>query len=183
MKIVSKIIRKNLIVRCRADDKNAFNILMQPYERALRGYLLKLTGDEEITKDLLQEAFLKIWVGLKNYNESGKFRQWIFTIAHNVFVDYLKKFKSFEELEQEEYFASSAETPLELLIEKEKKERLEAAINKLPVKQKEVLVLRFSCGLKFREIAGVTSQPLNTVLGLMHSAKNNIKKNLEKENE
>jgi len=183
MKIVNKIIRNNLIKRCRAGDKNAFNSLIAPYSRALFGYLIKVVQNEEIAKDLMQETLIKIWIGLKNYNEEKKFRQWIFTIAHNVFVDYLKKVNGAEPVGKDINFLSDENTPLNILIKKETLQNLSEVIDKLPLKQKEILMLRITANLKFKEIAEITGQPLNTVLGLMHQAKNNIKKLLKEKNE
>ncbi len=180
MKIVNEIFRNNLIKRCRTGDKNAFKELVKPYGKSLFGYFIKITQDEEAAKDLMQETLIKIWKGLENYNEKNKFRQWVFSIAHNVAVDYLRR-ASVELTQESSNTLKDQATPLEALIKKEEKELLNMAIETLPLQQKEIVLLRYVANLKFKEIAEALNLPLNTVLSGMHYAKIKLKKFLSEE--
>jgi len=134
-------------------------------------------------EDLFQETLIKVWKGFKTYNERNKFSSWLFSIAHNVAVDSIRresaknKISSFEDVQT----LASDYNPLNAYLEKETNELVMAAVNKLSEKQKQVFLLRQHSDMTFKEISKVTNQPLNTVLGHMHYAVSGIRKKLSKE--
>ena len=161
----------------------AFGKLIQVYRIQLFSYLLRLCGDRMTAEDLFQETLIKVWKGFKSYNEQNKFSSWLFSIAHNVAVDSIRKesakstVRSFEDVQT---FAGD-NNPHNTLVEKEINELVMAAVSKLSEKQKQVFLLRQHSGMTFKEISKATNQPLNTVLGHMHYAVSRIRKKLSKE--
>jgi len=134
-------------------------------------------------EDLFQETLIKVWKGFKSYNERNKFSSWLFSIAHNVAVDSIRKesakpqIRSFEDAQT----FKSDNNPYDIFVEKEVNELVMAAVSTLSEKQKQVFLLRQHSGMTFKEISKVTNQPLNTVLGHMHYAVAGIRKKLSKE--
>jgi RNA polymerase sigma-70 factor (ECF subfamily) len=134
-------------------------------------------------EDLFQETLIKVWKGFKSYNEQNKFSSWLFSIAHNVAVDSIRResakpqFRSFDEVQT----FTSDNNPHNTIVEKETNELVMAAVSTLSEKQKQVFLLRQHSDMTFKEISEVTNQPLNTVLGHMHYAVTRIRKKLSKE--
>ena len=161
----------------------AFGKLIQVYRILLFSYLLRLCGDRMTAEDLFQETLIKVWTGFKSYNEQSKFSSWLFSIAHNVAVDSIRKesaknkIRSFDDLQT---FTSDS-NPHNTYVEKETNELVIAAVSKLSGKQKQVFLLRQHSGMTFKEISKETNQPLNTVLGHMHYAVSRIREKLSKE--
>ena len=165
------------------NDAAAFGKLIQDYRIQLFSYLHRLCGDRMAAEDLFQETLIKVWKGFNSYNEQNKFSSWLFSIAHNVAVDSIRKesakppVRSFEDVQT----ITSDNNPHNIFVEKETNELVMAAVSTLSEKQKQVFLLRQHGGMTFKEISKATNQPLNTVLGHMHYAVTGIRKKLSKE--
>ena len=135
-----------------------------------------------LAEDLFQETLIKVWKGLSNYNEQNKFSSWLFSIAHNVAVDSArsKEVRNKQKTTNDNYSYQSNSDPHSDFIATETREILMSAVDTLPDKQKEVFLLRLHSGMQFKEIAELTKQPLNTVLGHMHYAVSKIRKKVSK---
>ena len=180
-------LEKELINKCRAGDAEAFGKVIQPYRRQLFSYLFRLSRNKMTAEDLFQETLIRVWKGFKSYNEQNKFSSWLFSIAHNVTIDLLRKpVSKFTDQPLESVIGKTNENednPHNTLVAKEVSELVMSAVNELPGRQKEVFLLRQHSGMTFKEIATVTNQPLNTVLGHMHYAVSKIRKKMSKEYE
>jgi RNA polymerase sigma-70 factor (ECF subfamily) len=165
-------LEKQLLKRCRANDQAAFGSLINIYRKRLFSYLLRLSGNKPLAEDLFQETLIKVWKGLKNYNEQNKFSSWLFSIAHNVAVDSMRskgvRNKLLYTNDSDSYLSNS--DPHSEFTATETKEIIVQAVSELPVNQKQVFLLRQHGGMTFKEIAKTMNQPLNTVLGHMHYA-------------
>ncbi|MDR1022629.1 MAG: sigma-70 family RNA polymerase sigma factor [Prevotellaceae bacterium] len=71
-------------------DGEAFGVLVEAYRSPVLRFLLHLCGDEELSKDLAQEAFLKAWLNIRSFRAAAKFSTWLFRIAYNAFYDYAR---------------------------------------------------------------------------------------------
>lgn len=164
-------LENRLIERSGKGDAAAFGELVGIYRRRLYSYLIKLSGDRNAAEDIFQETLIKVWNGIKKYDDRQKFASWLFSIAHNCSIDYLRKKKladtTFVELKEETVLTKDAQ---DLYSSKELKERLDIELNQLPFKQRQVFFLRQFGELSFKEIAEITKEPLNTVLSHMHYA-------------
>ena len=137
------------------------------------------------TEDLFQETLIRVWKGLKTYNEKNKFSSWLFSIAHNTAIDLLRSpvSKYTGQTLESAIINTNEDNPHNTLVAKETSELVMSAVNELPEKQKEVFLLRQHSGMTFKEIAETTNQPLNTVLGHMHYAVSKIRKKMSEEYE
>jgi RNA polymerase sigma-70 factor (ECF subfamily) len=175
-------LEEQLLKRCRANDQAAFGSLINIYRKQLFSYLLRLSGNKMLAKDLFQETLIKVWKGLNNYNEQNKFSSWLFSIAHNVAVDSARSIevRNKHMSTNDNYSYQSNSDPQSDFITTETREILMSAVDTLPDKQKEVFLLRLHSGMQFKEIAELTKQPLNTVLGHMHYAVSKIRKKVSR---
>lgn len=174
-----------LINRCKAGDGEAYRQLMNSHRKKLFGYLWRFSGSRTIAEELFQETLIKAWNGIRNYSHQKKFSSWLFTIAHNIAMDNLRKkrnSKQFVEID-EASIEHSCPNPEDLLIAKETIDRINQSISNLSDKQKAVFLLRQNGEMSFKEISESMNEPLNTVLSHMHYAVKKIRKQIEKENE
>ena len=170
-----------LIRAYRKGDDQAFEQLLKKYERPLYAFIFRYVNEKQTAEDLFQQIWIKVLRALDSYDERGKFGSWLFGIANNNCIDYLRSkavsskddFASEQGLDQ---FANHDVLPDEALLQGEQHRWLEEAIQTLPDDQKEVLLLRLYSEMPFKEIAEKLNCPLNTVLGRMHYAVGHLKK-------
>jgi len=72
-------------------DRKAFNQLVEIYQSPIRRFFFNLTGgDEELSKDLAQDTFIKAWLKINSFRATAKFSTWLYRIAYNIFYDYVR---------------------------------------------------------------------------------------------
>ncbi|MFA5751156.1 MAG: RNA polymerase sigma factor [Candidatus Paceibacterota bacterium] len=148
------------------DDKS-FEEIVEEYTPLLFNFIAKIAGRDNAS-DLIQETFIKIWKNLKRFNpKKASLKTWIFTIARNTAIDFLKKKKSlvFSELEDEEIENLEEESPLpdEVFETKENRELLKNLLEDLPANYKILILLYYEEEMTFEEIAKIMNRPLNTI--------------------
>jgi RNA polymerase sigma-70 factor (ECF subfamily) len=173
-----------LLDKCLNGDGAAFKQLLNIYRVQLFGYLWRFSKSRFEAEEMLQETLIKVWKGLKKYNHQQKFSSWLFTIAHNVAMDTLRRKKlSSNVIEFDENTEFDNSNPHDELVVKERMEIINNSIENLSEKQKSVFLLRQHGEMTFKEIAEATNQPINTVISHMHYAVKKIKKQLAIEDE
>lgn len=159
-----------LIERFRRGDADAFADLVRPWRRRLAGYLARMCGDAGHADDLAQETLMRVWRGLRWYDDRTRFGSWLFTIAHHVTIDHARRQARAPALVGEPPEVAAPADPSGELMARELAQLLADGVEKLPEKQRRVFLLRQHGTLKFREIAELTGEPLSTVLGHMSYA-------------
>ena len=181
-----------LIARFLNGDKTAFEKLINQYRQQLYSYLCRMVNDSEAAKDLFQDVMMNVLKSLPKYQDKQKFSNWLYSIAHNLAMNYIGKQHRKSEIMMNNtvigfdtvLFDSRADesfSPDEILKKKELKGILKFSIEKLPIEQKQILLLREHSGLSFKEIASIVNCPLNTVLGRMRYALLNLRKIINQE--
>jgi RNA polymerase sigma-70 factor (ECF subfamily) len=135
-------------------------------------------------EEAFQEIFLRIHQKLDRYESKERFAAWLFTVAHRVCIDELRKQKRRGWLLFGQKFVEPADR-LDLEAElnrNQMKGRIASCLEKLDSNQKEVFLLRIHGNLMFREIAQMLNTPLNTVLARYHQAVITMKQSLQREN-
>jgi RNA polymerase sigma-70 factor (ECF subfamily) len=150
-----------------------FGVLIERYEKSLRRYLVRLTGwGEEETEDILQEAFIKVYRHLNDYDEQMKFSTWIYRITHNQAIDIIRSsqarpFLSSVSLEEIANLMPAEEEIERSLHWKNDLERVRKVIAELPLQYREVLILRFLEEKSYEEIVDILKKPKGTVATLI----------------
>lgn len=171
-------------------NEACLEMLIKRHKRKIFTTIYLIVNDRYIAEDLFQETFIKVIQMLKSekYNEEGKFLPWVVRIARNMAIDYFRKSKrapTITDADGEDIFKFielADENREEQIIRNQTEKQLRHLINLLPEEQKQVLVLRHYGDLSFKEIADITHVSINTALGRMRYALNNMRKMmLEKE--
>ena len=145
-----------LIRRIQAGDRVAGDTLIERYYAAILRYCARHTACIQTAEDLTQEVFLHLFRTIGSYREQGQFRAYLYRIAYCLCVDAARQRKT-EPLPED---MTDTAAPFETVENRDMAERLLAS---LPPEQREAVWLRYGEGLKYREIAAVTGQPLRTV--------------------
>lgn len=153
--------------------------LLTPWNDPIFGFLLAALRHRADAEDAAQETFIRVVRGLPRYAHRGEFRAWIFRIARNqAALTATRRHRVVARetgVEPEELNAFPAAENDDVLVAAERAAELRAAIATLPAAEREVVRLRLDDDLKFREIAGRTGAPLNTVLGRMRHAAHRLR--------
>lgn len=168
------------------NDNRAFDALVNRYRDKVYNQIFYTVKDEELANDLFQDTFVKVLLMLREgkYNEEGKFSAWLMRVTCNIVMDYFRKrpamvdnigndgnsYDIFNRIELSE--PSSEHT----LVEQQVKDSAVKLMNSLPETQREILEMRFYQDLSFKEIAEQKGMSINTALGRMHYAVNNMRK-------
>lgn len=153
-------------------DEKSLEILIKRYLKPIYSFTYRYAGNSYDAEDITQEVFVKMWRNLKKFKRRKSFKTWIFTIAKNTSIDWLKKKKTilFSEFENEagenmltETLVDPAPLPQELLERAGVAQMLSSAMERLSSKYRMVLFLRYNDHFTFKEIAETLREPLNTV--------------------
>ncbi|MBO5187848.1 MAG: RNA polymerase sigma factor [Alistipes sp.] len=153
-------------------DDTAFEYLFNRYRDAILRLLVQRAGSSEDADDLLQETFIKVYLRLDRYNPDYTFGQWVYTIARNTFIDYVRRRQ--EELPIDERFsapASTAPTPEENVIRLQERSQIEHCLESLSPRYGRLIRMRFLEEYSYEEIAEKLALPLGTVKTQIHRAR------------
>lgn len=163
---------RRLVELVLAGDNTAFEYLFDRYHEAIRRLFMQRMGGARDVDDLLQETFVKVYVNLHRYNAAYMFGQWVYTIARNTFVDYVRRRQ--DDLPIDERFAapaSSAPTPEESVINGQQRRQLENYLERLSPRYRKLIEMRFFEEYSYEEIAAKLDLPLGTVKTQIHRAR------------
>lgn len=165
------------------EQQQALNLIMRKYGERLYWHIRKLTQDHDDTDDLLQNTFVKAWKSLDSFREDSKMFTWLYRIATNETLNYLKKKQlratlslssQAKEIENriigDKYFSGDT---LQLALQK--------AIAKLPPKQKAVFNMRYFDELKYEEISEIMDISVGSLKASYHHAFNKVQASIKEE--
>jgi RNA polymerase sigma-70 factor (ECF subfamily) len=146
-------------------------ILFERHHLALYNFFVRLTGNRSVGEDLVQEVFFRILKYRYTYQGQSSFTIWMYQIARNSHIDYLRKRKEEIPLDDQRNEAAAQElTPTEEMEKTEEIALLRKALSMLPLKKRQVLVLSRFQDLKYREIAELFGWHTGTVKAHIHRA-------------
>jgi RNA polymerase sigma-70 factor (ECF subfamily) len=154
-------------------DKDSYGRLVDSYSERIINYLARMTGSRYDAEELAQDAFVRAYFALHSYRPQYRFSTWLFKIATNLCINYLKKHKRFAHVDD---YQDQDGRPLWVMpdpssygnpsLEAERRElgrEIQEAVNQLPSAYRIVVILRHIHGLSYQEIAEVTDLPMGTV--------------------
>lgn len=141
--------------RAQQGDHRAFGELVRRHQDRIFRFILRLTGSREEAMDLTQDTFMKAWQALAGWRADAPFHSWLYRIAHNAAMDLLRRRQAlvFEPLDEDIVVPDEGPTPDEQLHTRQRYALLEAALQRLPVAHREILLLREIDGLSYAEIS------------------------------
>jgi RNA polymerase sigma-70 factor (ECF subfamily) len=147
--------------------------IFERYHLKIFNYVLKMTRNKEVSKDITQEVFYKL-IKHRNTYKQTKFSPWIYTIARNLCNDYYKTVshtqKSIEQINYKTMDVENDDT-----VPKELTEHLQLALNKLSTSDKELIIMSRYQGIKYDEIAIITNSNVGAVKTKIHRALHKLK--------
>ncbi len=170
-----------LMERYRTGDVAAFDMLYRRHKDALYRYLLRLSYRPDAAEDVFQDAWSKIVKARQSYRPTAAFRTFLFRVAHNCFIDYLRRNQRHElsagvDPDRE----LSAEPDPETLTEHALlRQRLDLAMKNLPQEQREAWLLHAEGGLNLDEIADVTGVNRETAKSRIRYANRKLREQLD----
>ena len=157
---------KSLCRRVKKADKNAACELLKIYYPDIFAYLRRLCGSRHDAEDLTQQTFLKVWSSLDGFAGRSKFSTWLYRIAHNTFLDWLRKNAVSSKSRPDQWWQECIDKnhgPFVNVAERQLALRLYQAVGQLDEDKKHVVHLHYYQGLSIRETAKVLNIATSTV--------------------
>ncbi len=164
------------MLQVRDGDLGKLGYLFERHHVFLYNFLLRLTGSREVSEDLVQDVFFRMLKYRHTYLGKNKFTLWMFQIARNAHIDFFHKRKrEAPGIDNNENMVSKDPNPTEMVEQDEEVVLLNSALTKLPLEDREVLLLSRFQNLKYKEIAGLLGCAEGTVKGRVHRAIKNLR--------
>ena len=146
LKLVDQVLKGNI---------DSFNILVNKYELSILKFTYNMIRDKEAAEDITQEVFIIVYKKIYTYNREYKFSSWVFQIARNKCIDFMRKYKRVYEanIDNEKDNSSKDISPEAMAELRETKREIQKFINTLEEIDREILVLRYSEEITFIEMA------------------------------
>ncbi|MDQ2746222.1 MAG: sigma-70 family RNA polymerase sigma factor [Acidobacteriota bacterium] len=168
-----------LITNALGGREDNFEELVRRYQRPITGYVYRMLNNYDASLDVTQEVFIKVYNSLNRYSSEYKFSTWLYRIAHNAAIDWMRR----NSVVQQSIEAENADGTYQIQIEspqpnpEQMRERsewrteIETVVKCLPPVYRELILLRHTQDLSYDEIAEVTNLPLGTVKNRLFRAR------------
>jgi RNA polymerase sigma-70 factor (ECF subfamily) len=180
---------EEIIISYLNGNKDSFTEIVNRYIKIIYNFIYRLIGNEKVAEDLTQEVFLKAWKNIKGFDTEKSFRTWIFSIARNTAIDYLRKRKdvpisAFDTEDEENIIENTLIDeelkPDEIYALSENKIHIEKILNELTIIQKQVVLLKYMNEMSLSEVAEVMKIPLDTAKSHHRRALSKLRKHAPK---
>ncbi len=169
-----------LVERARGGDVRSYEELVKRYERLVGRVIYPYAGRDAAVEDLVQETFLRAYDRLDTFNPEYRFKTWLLAIANNLGIDTLRRRRDVVEFNPELH-APSTGGPEASATESERARSVRDAVLSLPETYSVPLVLRYSEGLTYAEIAEVLDVTIPALKSRLFRARNMLAERLEDE--
>lgn len=176
------------IVKLSLADQEYFLHIIKRYKLKLYRYVLKISNiDPEEVEDILQEVFMKVYQNLNDFDDSLKFSSWIYRITHNQVISNFRKLKARPQkagFDLDDDIIKNIASEFNLVNNLDAKilqEKIAKVIEKMDVKYREVLILKFLEEKSYNEISDIIKKPIGTVGSLMNRAKKEFREEFLKQ--
>jgi RNA polymerase sigma-70 factor, ECF subfamily len=176
---------EQLLALFRQGRRETFAVLVRRYEGELYGYLRRYLGDSDLAEDVFQNTFLQVFTKIDQYEAGRPVRPWLYTIATHQAIDALRRQGRHQavSLDQEREELAGADVPqllgllesreagpVEQLHAEERRLLVRASVDRLPDFLRQVVVLAYYQGLKYKDVAEIMDIPVGTVKSRLHAA-------------
>ncbi len=179
-----------LIKKILDGKRSAFEELMKKYNKKIYGFIYRMIRNEEVSIELTQDFFVKIYKVLGKYNFEFKFTTWAYRICYNMVIDYIRKNQTHVEsldddcvtprhlMESGNYVK---EDGFVVMAKEEVSDYIWKMVDRIPLKYREVIWMKYLQGLKYEEISEVTDLPVGTIKNRIFKAREMLKMEMEKD--
>ncbi len=159
-----------LMLRVRGGDLYALGLLFVRYQAKVHAWCFRLTDDRHTADDLVQDTFLRILRYRHAFSGDAAFSTWLYRIARNVCLDHLANLRRNSDAQEQLHGRAAAETGPAAAYEDGRLAILDAALMRLPIEKREVLVLSRYHDLRYEDIAQVCNCSVGAVKARVHRA-------------
>lgn len=176
-----------LIAQCLGGNNNAFNILVERYQRPIYQYCARILGNADDASDAVQDCFIKVFYALSSFRSDSPFMPWLFRIARNACIDITRNrtrrnMSSIDEIEETRgSLPSNQPSPEEHMLKTEADQTVRDAIQRLPERYRTAITLFHINQLSIKEISQAMDRPEGTVKSDLHHAREMLRRFLEGE--
>ena len=181
---MTEVSEKKIIEKVLGGDANAFEELVLKYEKTVYNLALRMVGDRDDASDMTQEAFIKAYGSLSSFRGDSKFSVWIYRIATNVCLDFLRSKSRKQQVsltvsdddddDAQLDIPDPSSAPEQQLIKKISMQSVEEGLKTLPDKQRQILVMRELGGMSYAEIGKALSLEEGTVKSRIFRARKRL---------
>ena len=178
-----------LIKKALAGNESAYKLLLNKHKDAIFRLIVKIVHNQEEAQDLVQETFMKAFGSLSSYKCQYRFTTWLYKIAANNCIDFLRKRRLISVSLDQPLETKDGEVTIEIadwtynpeadLASRQKSLSIDAAIETLPQKYREVIIFRHKQEKSYEEIAQILGIPVGTVKARIFRARELLKKKLK----
>ena len=167
-----------ILIGCKKGRGECFSQIIDIYASRCYGYFYRLTGNHDISDELLSELFVKLVEKIDSY-KGGSFESWLFKIAANLFHDHLRckqRRKKMLEIRHEQVETGIVKPKRS---DDEQVDKLQIQLKRLDSDTRELILLRYYSQLSFKEIASMRSEPIGTTLAKTHRGLKKLRQLME----
>lgn len=163
---------RELIESCQRGDREAFRELFEAHKDRVYSIALRYSGDEAAAMDIAQDTFLKLFSAIRDFRGGAQFETWLYRVVVNSCLDRKRRNRRLIPLvgEMLGMLRASGESVLQRMLRAELSGRVQSAVSSLPPEQRIVIVLRYTQGLSYEEIAQVLGCSPGTVASRLNRA-------------
>jgi RNA polymerase sigma-70 factor (ECF subfamily) len=181
---------EELVARATAGDVDSFNQLVSRWERTIYALAYRTLGREEDARDVVQEAFLRAYRGLRGFKGEAKFSSWLYRITLNLCRDWIRRERrapvvqppeGVDAVDLADSQAAPAESVEDLVARREMSRAVSRAMAELPEEQRTAILLKEYHGLTFQEIADQLNCPLSTVKTRLYQGLSVLRRRLDRQ--
>jgi RNA polymerase sigma-70 factor (ECF subfamily) len=164
-----------LVQQCLEGNQNAFSALIAKHQKAVFNVALRMVKDYQDAQDLAQAVFVKAYERLGTFDARHKFFSWIYRMAVNESLNFIKRRRRFETLDESAEYAAAGQTPAEDYEENEMSRNIQNALMNLGIDHRAVIVLKHFENLSYEEIGYILDIPEKTVKSRLFTARQVLK--------
>lgn len=170
---------RELVEGCRRGEREAFRVLFETYKDKIYSIALRFSGDQALAMDIAQDTFLKLYSSIADFRGDSQFSTWVYRLVVNSCLDH--KRRSWRMIPIADELLAVMRAPgdaLNAVIRTQMSERVQRAVEKLPEEQRIVVVLRYTEGLAYEQIAEVIGCSMGTVASRLNRAHRALERRL-----
>jgi RNA polymerase sigma-70 factor (ECF subfamily) len=170
----------DVIQACQRGDDEAFRVLFESHKDRVYSIALRYAGDSATAMDIAQETFLKLLSSIRQFRGDSSFESWLYRMVVNSCLDHHRRKRRFLPLVDEmlDLFRTSSDGALQEMLRDEQEERVQQVVAQLPEEQRIVVVLRYTEGLSYEDIAEVLGCRRGTVASRLNRAHKALERRL-----
>jgi RNA polymerase sigma-70 factor, ECF subfamily len=179
MSMVLDCTELELVEGCRRGEREAYRILFETYQDKIYSIALRFSGDESMAMDIAQDTFLKLYSSIADFRGDSLFSTWVYRLVVNRCLD--QRRRSWRTIPMADELLAVLRAPgdaLHAVLRTEMSERVQRAVEKLPEDQRIVVVLRYTEGLAYEQIAEVVGCSMGTVSSRLNRAHKALERRL-----